>query len=208
MVLVAAIAAGVILLIRNGEGQNEAPQLNEELRQELEKDDETQDGTEDAGDGETDKAEEDSQNDDAQVEDTPEPVQTLEPTPAQETPQATPQPQVTEDPVQTVTPTPTEAPEQETVSGDYVLPDSNTSYVTEADLEGLSAWELRVARNEIYARHGRMFSSSDLAEYFAGKSWYEPTVPAESFDESVLNSVEKANLQTILQYEQEHGMNQ
>ena len=212
VVLVAAITAGVILLIRSGDGQNQAPQLNEELRRELEKDDGTQEEAEDTEEGETDGTETEGQDNDARAEDTPEAVQTLEPTPVQETPQAQQEPQVTEDPVQTVTPQPTQAPAQEeeqpAASGDYILPDSDTSYVTEEDLEGLSEWELRVARNEIYARHGRIFTSADLAEYFAGKSWYEPTVPAESFDESVLNSVERENLQTILQYEREHGMNQ
>lgn len=33
--------------------------------------------------------------------------------------------------------------------------------------------ELRVMRNEIYARHGYRFSSADLQEYFSGESWYE-----------------------------------
>lgn len=33
--------------------------------------------------------------------------------------------------------------------------------------------ELRLMRNEIFARHGYNFSSADLKEYFMGESWYE-----------------------------------
>ena len=52
----------------------------------------------------------------------------------------------------------------------YVLPDSNSRYLSYADLEGLSAEQLRIARNEIYARHGRMFNSKELRDYFNSKS--------------------------------------
>ena len=72
-------------------------------------------------------------------------------------------------------------------SGDYVIPDSSTRYLTNADLNGLSEWQIRIARNEIYARHGRIFKSDDLADYFASKSWYTPSVSADQFDNSYLN---------------------
>ncbi|MFQ6804077.1 MAG: YARHG domain-containing protein [Lachnospiraceae bacterium] len=67
---------------------------------------------------------------------------------------------------------------------------------------------MRVARNEIYARHGRIFTSPDLAEYFSQKSWYVPSIPADQFDNSYLNSIEIANLQVITQYEADHNLNQ
>ena len=34
--------------------------------------------------------------------------------------------------------------------------------------------ELRIIRNEIFARHGYIFKSEDLAEYFGKKKWYKP----------------------------------
>ena len=57
-------------------------------------------------------------------------------------------------------------------SQDYILPNSSAELISEQDLEGLSDWELYIARNEIYARHGRGFKNKDLQEYFGSKSWY------------------------------------
>ena len=45
--------------------------------------------------------------------------------------------------------------------------------------QGLSKADLRLARNEILARHGRIFNSDDLKTYFEGKSWYSGTVAPE-----------------------------
>lgn len=96
----------------------------------------------------------------------------------------------------------------DTGSGDYVIPDSSTRYLTNADLNGLSEWQIRIARNEIYARHGRIFKSDDLADYFASKSWYTPSVSADQFDNSYLNSIEIENLKLITAYEKAHNLNQ
>ncbi|BFL48467.1 YARHG domain-containing protein [Lactonifactor longoviformis] len=91
---------------------------------------------------------------------------------------------------------------------EYILPGSDSRYYRKLDLEGLSAEEIRIARNEIYARHGYMFSTQDLQEYFSGKSWYTPSVPAEEFSEGMLNQTERANLDMIKEYERNTGINQ
>ncbi len=44
----------------------------------------------------------------------------------------------------------------------------------EADLEGLSAEELRLKRNEIFARHGYIFKDKALTGYFSKFDWYKP----------------------------------
>lgn len=77
---------------------------------------------------------------------------------------------------------------------EYLLPESNTRYLTEWDIAGFSSSELRIAKNEIYARHGRMFTSEDLNLYFNSKSWYQGTVAPENFSESVFSQVEKENI--------------
>ena len=87
----------------------------------------------------------------------------------------------------------------------YVIPDSSSRYISASELTGLSAWECRIARNEIYARHGRRFRDSSLQSYFNNCSWYSGTIAPDSFNESVLNAYEKANVQTIKKYEQAHG---
>ena len=90
-------------------------------------------------------------------------------------------------------------------SEDYILPNSNSAYLTEADLAGLTKEELRIARNEIYARHGRKFKDAALNEYFLSKSWYHPTVEADDFNESVFNDYELANRKLIGDYEKKMG---
>lgn len=65
----------------------------------------------------------------------------------------------------------------------------------------LSKEELRLARNEIYARHGRIFDSEDLNSYFRQQPWYLGYISAEEFDESHLNEFEKENLNTIKEVE-------
>lgn len=89
-------------------------------------------------------------------------------------------------------------------NADYILPTSNTEYLTKEDLAGLTKEQLRIARNEIFARHGRMFDSEDLQEYFDSKEWYTGTIPADEFNlEEILNDIEKANADLIKEVEAE-----
>ena len=86
---------------------------------------------------------------------------------------------------------------------DYILPDSNTRYLTREDLAGLSAEECRIARNEIYARHGRRFKDEALQSYFDGKDWYAGTT--DEVTDDMLNAYELANRDLIMAYEEEQG---
>lgn len=83
----------------------------------------------------------------------------------------------------------------------YILPYSDTVYLTDADVMYLSDVDLRLARNEIYARHGRMFTSEDLQVYFGSQSWYIPSIPADGFTDEMLSEVEKYNVDLIKSYE-------
>lgn len=74
---------------------------------------------------------------------------------------------------------------------DYILPDSDSRAYTYDELSNLSQDELRLAINEIYARHGRIFDAADLQNYFNSKSWYNGTVSADDFSEDVFNTYEK-----------------
>jgi hypothetical protein len=58
--------------------------------------------------------------------------------------------------------------------GGFIFADSDRRLLGEDELKGLSVTELRVARNEIYARHGRFFVDQNLANYFSQFSWYHP----------------------------------
>lgn len=88
---------------------------------------------------------------------------------------------------------------------EYVFPGDENYPIEASELEGKTAAECRIARNEIYARHGRMFQDEQLQAYFTLCSWYEGTIAPENFSDSVLNEVEKANLQMITEYEKKMG---
>lgn len=64
--------------------------------------------------------------------------------------------------------------------------------------KGLSLHELRLIRNEIYARRGRQFKTFWIQDYFYGQSWYQPT---DEFKEVALSEIEKKNIATIVAYE-------
>ena len=86
------------------------------------------------------------------------------------------------------------------ISGrDYIFPESNSRYLTDDDLAGYSSAQLELAKNEIYARHGRKFVTSRIADYFNGKSWYKGNIDPETFDAdtSIFNAYEAANIQKI-----------
>ena len=88
----------------------------------------------------------------------------------------------------------------------YILPYSDSRYLTEEELQGLSQWECCLARNELYARHGRTFTDRVIQAYFDSCSWYTPTTAPEDFDEDgELNEYERANRDTIVRWEQEKG---
>ena len=82
-----------------------------------------------------------------------------------------------------------------------IFPYSDSQYLTDSDLWSMSSEELRIARNEIYARHGRMFKDQVLQNYFDSKSWYIPSVRPEDFNEQWLNEYEKANAKLIKSFE-------
>lgn len=81
---------------------------------------------------------------------------------------------------------------------EYILPYSDSCYLSEEDIEGLSAKELRLARNEIYARHGRKFKDKTLQKYFDEKSWYEGEYEPDEFRETWLSLLERKNAAFLL----------
>ncbi|WP_270606429.1 TcaA 3rd/4th domain-containing protein [Bacillus mobilis] len=70
--------------------------------------------------------------------------------------------------VYNVTPTPT----TRYVYNGFIFPDSDIRKLTSVDLAYVSKEQLKIARNEIYARHGHMFQTKDMQAYFSKQSWY------------------------------------
>lgn len=70
--------------------------------------------------------------------------------------------------------------------------------LTSTDVSNLTKTELKIMRNEIYARHGYIFKTSDLKLYFESQSWYTPRYSDVT---SLLTSLEKSNIEFIRRYE-------
>ena len=90
----------------------------------------------------------------------------------------------------------------DSANNDFILPDSNVVRLTQQQLYdmGLDSQQLRLARNEIFARHGRTFDSVELQQYFDSKSWYVPQYSPEEFEEiqfDILNDIEWDNIALI-----------
>ena len=81
-------------------------------------------------------------------------------------------------------------------AGDY--PQSSTKRLKEADVENLRPAELRIMRNEIYARHGYTFQLADMRQHFDKQDWYM----AVSQDiTNNLTETERKNAELIKRYE-------
>lgn len=110
----------------------------------------------------------------------------------------------------TIASEPVEEPESEIseTESEYIFEDSNARFLEEDEIYALTQEEMRIARNEIYARLGRKFTDEALQEYFESKSWYEPIYDTEEFDsmgDDVFNEYEFANKNLISEIEAELG---
>ncbi len=79
----------------------------------------------------------------------------------------------------------------------FFFPYSDKEPLAQTDLEDTGEADLILAKNEILARHGRIFDTPALAEHFEAQEWYEGTTRGDEFDESALSDVEKANFDLI-----------
>src|SRR5438477_10773346 len=70
--------------------------------------------------------------------------------------------------------------------------------ISDAMLRRLSLHELRLLRNEIYARHGRIFKTTWIQQYFGNQPWYDPK---EDFKDEDISGSDKTNIETIVAYE-------
>lgn len=95
---------------------------------------------------------------------------------------------------------------EQNVSSEYIISDSDTRILTDADVAGMELWEINYAKNEIYARHGYIFESRELQNYFGSKSWYTPLYAKKEFDKlGLLSNVENKNAAFLSKKEKERG---
>ena len=79
-----------------------------------------------------------------------------------------------------------------------LYPEGSTRLLTAADLEGLELFDLKVMRNEIFARHGYIFKTKEMIQYFNQQEWYTPMYPDVS---SKLSNIENKNVAFIKAFE-------
>ena len=94
------------------------------------------------------------------------------------------------------------AEKKDATDSSYLLPESDSRYYTYEELNGLDDASLQLAINEIYARHGRIFETESIREYFENKTWYNGTIAPENFDGNegaYFNSWESANRELLAQ---------
>ena len=75
--------------------------------------------------------------------------------------------------------------------------ETDKKYYTKEEFENEPMLVIHLAKNEIYARHGYIFTNEDLYNYFMGCIWYNPTYEGTDFDDSIFNEYEKANLEIL-----------
>ena len=88
-------------------------------------------------------------------------------------------------------------------SNGYILPDSDSRKLKKSDLAGMTAQQLSYAKNEIYARHGRIFKSSELQDYFNQKDGYEKN---DDFKDEDLSKKEAENTEFIDAYQKDNDL--
>jgi len=79
-----------------------------------------------------------------------------------------------------------------------IYPEGSTRLLRFSDVEGLTPWDLKIMRNEIFARHGYIFKTKEMIDYFSQQRWYRPLYSDVS---SLLSATEKKNIDFIKQYE-------
>ena len=78
------------------------------------------------------------------------------------------------------------------------FPQTSLHVLSDGDFAGLTCADMRLMRNEIYARHGHIFVSPDMRDHFAAQPWYTPQVADAT---GLLTPVEKENIALVMKRE-------
>ncbi|MBR5514913.1 MAG: YARHG domain-containing protein [Clostridia bacterium] len=101
----------------------------------------------------------------------------------------------------------TVAPPEESDPLKYFVENCDSMYFTSDYIKQFDEVDCRCARNAPYARHGRIFQTDSLTEYFMQFDWYNPRIHPDYFNESVLNAYELSNRDLIIEYEKQMKYN-
>lgn len=77
---------------------------------------------------------------------------------------------------------------------EYIIPYSGSEKIVLPGIAELDIKTIEIAKNEIYARHGLVFQSREMNEYFKKKSWYKAD---RKYKKGSLNYFEAANIRLL-----------
>ena len=80
---------------------------------------------------------------------------------------------------------------------DTLIPEIDTRYYTDKDVQGKSKDDVQAMLNELYARHGYIFQDATLKSQYEKQSWYKGTESDMSKVEQSFNTYEKKNLEYL-----------
>lgn len=98
-------------------------------------------------------------------------------------------------------------------ANDYMIATSSSVELTNGDLKDLTRDQLRIAKYEIYARHGYIFHNTALKDYFEQKHWYTTRIAQSDATTNRhqvyrrLSTIEKGNIAFINKYGKSKGWN-
>ena len=90
--------------------------------------------------------------------------------------------------------------------GAFYYPQTSMRFLSADELNKMNQTELSIARNEIYARHGRRFVNPFLHAVFSRKTWYKPRYEDTEFSgmvDQLFNEYEKENIKRLVAAEKE-----
>ncbi len=99
----------------------------------------------------------------------------------------------------------TEPVQAETPKNDYYILPTDSRLITIDELEGMDRSESYMVINEIYARHGKIFSTKSVREYFESQAWYVPVTEDSAAIEAQFSDIERTNLETVAEYQRQKG---
>ena len=77
---------------------------------------------------------------------------------------------------------------------EFIIPHSSRQRLSEQEIAHLSNAELEIAWNEIFAKHGMIFPSKALSEWFTAQPWYVPVYEYDSFNWGLTSRTEQRNV--------------
>jgi len=79
-----------------------------------------------------------------------------------------------------------------------------SSKIDSVEISEMISADLRLLRNEIFARHGYIFKSPELTDFFSKFEWYQPNLTSDQIDK-VLTEIDRFNISLIKSVEQENN---